>query len=92
MPCHNVYVAVHTNRYAVAALAEYRPLVLQLGEEDVCAAAVASITRSVLAADSWVVIDFAAMFMARCAWLEGTYTCFILPLLWTFLSSVEHGS
>lgn len=32
-------------RYAVAALAEYRPLVLQLGEEDVCVAAVASITR-----------------------------------------------
>jgi hypothetical protein len=32
-------------RYAVAALAEYRPLVLQLGEEDVCVAAVASITK-----------------------------------------------
>ena len=32
-------------RYAVAALAEYRPLVLQLGEEEVCSAAVASLTR-----------------------------------------------
>jgi len=35
------------NRYAVAALAEYRPLVLQLGEQDVCAAAVTSLVRCV---------------------------------------------
>jgi hypothetical protein len=33
------------NRYAVAALSEYRPIVLQLGEAGVCAAAVASMKR-----------------------------------------------
>lgn len=40
--------ALSSNRYAVAALAEYRPLVLQLGEQDVCAAAVTSLVRWVL--------------------------------------------
>ena len=33
------------NRYAIAGLAEYRPLVLQLGDEDVSQAAVTSITK-----------------------------------------------
>ena len=43
----HIYFFCLTNRYAVAALAEYRPLVLQLGEQDVCAAAVTSLVRCV---------------------------------------------